>query len=102
MASSLNRIPPAASGAIRTFVYFLASGTHFRLTGVDYLYLYGNEPSAVEKTIAIFVNILAWDDQGKITNLKHADQRATDYLRSYCDSSFTMEPPLEDWEGNLY
>lgn len=38
------------SGALRTFSYFLASGTHYMLEGVAYLDLYGKEPSAIEQT----------------------------------------------------
>ncbi|WP_159090945.1 hypothetical protein [Aquimarina aquimarini] len=38
------------SGALRTFAYFMASGTHYQLEGVKYLDLYGKEPSAIEKT----------------------------------------------------
>jgi hypothetical protein len=34
------------SGALRTFSYFLASGTHHLLEGVPYLQLYGDQPSA--------------------------------------------------------
>ena len=36
------------SGALRTFAYFMASGSHYLLEGVDYLSLYGEEPSAIE------------------------------------------------------
>ena len=35
------------SGALRIFAYFMSSGTHYMLDGVDYLPLYGNEPSAI-------------------------------------------------------
>ena len=90
------------SGALRTFSYFLASGTHSMLEGVEYLDLYGNEPSAIEQTYAIFVNVLDIDEAGRITNLKHAEKRAIDYLRSYCDPDFRVEPPLEDWELALH
>jgi len=92
----------SVSGALRTFSYFLASGTHDMLKGVEYLDLYGNEPSAIEQTYAIFANVLEFDAKGKVTNLRHAEKRATDYLRSYCDSSFQVEPPFEDWEVELH
>jgi len=36
------------SGALRTFAYFMASGTMNSLRGVDYLTVYGSEPSAIE------------------------------------------------------
>jgi hypothetical protein len=90
------------SGALRTFSYFLASGTHYMLEGVPYLELYGEAPSAIEQTYAIFANVLEVDTQGKVTNRKHAEKRATDYLRSYFDRSYRVEPPFEDWELALH
>ena len=96
------RLSNSVSGAIRTFAYFLSSGSHYNLEGVDYVSLYANEPSAIEQTFAIFVNVLELDDDGGVTNARHADKRATDYLRSYCDPSFKMDPPLEDWEVALH
>jgi hypothetical protein len=90
------------SGALRTFSYFLASGTHDMLEGVTYLDLYGNDPSAIEQTYAIFANVLDVDEEGKVTNRTHAEKRATDYLRSYCDRNFRVEPPFENWEVALH
>ena len=90
------------SGALRSFTYFLASGTHYMLEGVPYLALYGEEPSAIEQTYAIFANVLEMDENGKVTNRKYAEKRATDYLRSYCDRSFRVDPPYEGWEVALH
>ena len=72
------------------------------LEGGPYLELYGSEPSAIEQTYAIFANVLEVDESGKVTNFKHAQKRATDYLRSYCNRSFQVEPPLEQWEVALH
>ncbi len=36
------------SGALRSFAYFMASGTHYMLEDVEYLELYGEDPSAIE------------------------------------------------------
>lgn len=72
------------------------------LEGVPYLAVYGKEPSAIEQTYAIFANVLEVDEKGVVTNLKHAEKRATDYLRSYCDPNFRAEPPFEDWEVELH
>lgn len=96
------RLSNEFSGALRTFSYFMASGTHYLLQGVDYLDLYGNEPSAIEQTYAIFANVIELDDKGQVVNFAHAQKRAVDYLRSYCDPSFTVTPPLEDWEIELH
>lgn len=72
------------------------------LNGVPYLKLYGREPSAIEGTFAVFMNVLEVDEKGKVTNRKHAEKRATDYLRSYCDATFKVDPPFEDWEIELH
>ncbi|MGZ4963479.1 MAG: DUF7677 family protein [Limisphaerales bacterium] len=90
------------SGALRTFAYFMSSGTHYMLEDVDYLPLYGTDPSAIEQVYAIFANVLEVDERGQVLNAKHAEKRATDYLRSYCDRSFNVEPPFEDWELELH
>ncbi len=85
-----NKLSPSFSGALRTFAYFLSSGTHYRLKGVDYLSLYGEEPSAIEQAYAIFVNVLELDEHGVVLNAQYAQQRATDYLRAYCDPRYTV------------
>lgn len=90
------------SGTLRTFAYFMASGTHYNLKGVVYLDLYGEEPSAIEQVFAIYANVIELDDNGQVLNAKYAEKRATDYLRSYCDSTFVVEPPYEDWEVALH
>lgn len=96
------KLSESFSGALRTFVYFMASGTHYQLKGIDYLSLYGEEPSAIEQVFAIFANVIELDENGEVLNAKYAEKRAVDYLRSYCDPSFTVEPPYEDWEIELY
>ena len=96
------RLPSGVSGAIRTFSYFMSSGTHYMLDGVDYIGLYGSEPSAIELSYAIFANVLEYDEEGNVTNLKHAEKRATDSIRAYCDPAFSVVPPFEDWEIELH
>lgn len=90
------------SGALRTFAYFMASGTQYTLKGIDYLSLYGEEPSAIEQVYAIYANVIELDEKGYVLNAKYAEKRATDYLRAYCDSTFIVEPPYEDWELELH
>lgn len=96
------KVSHSFSGALRTFTYFLSSGTHYELEGVDYLSLYGREPSAIEKAYAIFANVLEMDDEGRVLNVKYAEKRACDYIRAYCQPGFEVDPPYEDWEVNLY
>src|SRR5262245_60584920 len=90
------------SGALRTFAYFMASGTNHMLEGIDYLSLYGTEPSAIEQAYAIFANVLELDENGQVLNAQHAQRRAADYLRTYCDPSFKVDPPYQDWELSLH
>lgn len=89
------------SGALRTFSYFMSSGTHFMLDGVEYMCLYGKEPSAIELAYAIFANVLELDENGEVQNFAHAQKRATDSLRSYCDPQFVVDPPFEDLGNRL-
>jgi hypothetical protein len=96
------KVSNSYSGALRTFAYFMSSGTHYMLEGVDYLPLYGNEPSAIEQVYAIFANVLEFDESGQVLNAQHAQKRATDYLRSYCVRGFKVGPPYEDWELELH
>ncbi len=72
------------------------------LEGIDYLALYGDEPSAIEQAYAIFANVLELDDSGHVLNAKHAQKRATDYLRAYCDPNFSVDPTYEEWETELH
>jgi len=90
------------SGALRTFAYFIASGTHYQLNGVKYLDLFGEEPSAIEQAFAIYANVIELDADGTVLNAKYAEKRAVDYIRTYCDPSFEVVPPYEDWEVALY
>lgn len=90
------------SGALRTFAYFMASGTHSMLEDVEYLDLYGDEPSAIEMAFAIFANVLELDEDGKVLNFTYAQRRATDYLRAYCKPEFEVVPPYKEWEIALH
>ncbi|HEY4286371.1 MAG TPA: hypothetical protein VGN00_04665 [Puia sp.] len=97
-----NKLSPSFSGALRTFAYFMASGTHDLLKGIDYLSLYGQEPSAIEQVYAIFVNVIELDENGTVLNAQYAQRRATAYLRAYCDPTYEVSPAYEDWETALY
>ncbi len=69
------------SGALRTFAFFMASGSHYMLDGVRYLELYGEDPSAIEMAYAIFANVIEMDDEGQVLNFTYAQKRATDYIK---------------------
>lgn len=96
------KLSHSLSGALRTFAYFMSSGSHYMLQGVDYIELYGNEPSAIEMAYAIYINVLELDEHGTVLNAKYAEKRATQFVRSYCDPSYVVEPPFEEWETTLH
>ncbi len=90
------------SGALRTFAYFIASGTHYALEGVEYMDIFGEEPSAIEMVFAIYANVIELDEDGTVLNGKYAEERACQSLRRYCTPGYTVEPPFEDWETELH
>ncbi len=91
------------SGAFRTFGFWLANGTvgHPLLDDIDYSCIF-REPSALEQAFAIFANVIELDESGKVLNHKHAERRAAQYIRTYVDSSYKVEPPFEGWEVHLH
>lgn len=72
------------------------------LEGVDYIPLYGAEPSAIEQAYAIYANVIVLDENGSVLNAKWAEKRATDYIHRYIDPAFRVEPEFEDWELELH
>lgn len=101
---SPRRLSHSFSGALRTFSFWIANGTvgHPLLEEIDYGDLLTNEPSALEATYAIFANVIELDDAGNVLNAKYAERRAAQWLRSYCDPNYEVQPPFEDWEVCLH
>lgn len=97
------KLSHSTSGAIRLFSFWLANRTAGQplLDEIDYSCIF-EEPSALELTYAIFLNVLELDAEGQVINAKHAERRAAQWIRSYVDSKYRVEPPFEDWEVALY
>jgi hypothetical protein len=97
------RLSHSVSHAIRQFSFWLANGTAGLplLEGVDYSCIF-SEPSALEQTYAIFANCLELDDDGAVLNAKLAERRAAQFIRSYVEPTYRVEPPFEDWEVHLH
>jgi hypothetical protein len=97
------RLSESVSHAIRQFSFWVANRSvgHPLLNGIDYSCIFA-EPSALEQTYAIFVNTLELDASGVVLNAKHAEKRAAQFVRSYVDANYEVDPPLEDWEVHLY
>ncbi len=71
------------------------------LEGVDYKCIF-EEPSALEQAMAIYTNILKWDEDGVVINAKFAEKRAAEYIRSYCNPDYRMDPELSEEEQYLH
>lgn len=97
------KLSHSVSGAVRTFSYWIANRTVGLplLEGIDYSCIF-EEPSALEIAYAIFINCLELDDDGVVLNAKHAERRAAQWIRQYCDSRYEVQPPFEDWEVMLH
>ena len=101
--SDSSRLSAGASGALRTFAYWIANGSlgNPLLEGIDYWSEMRDSPSLLEQTVAIFANVLVLDDLGKPTNATEAERRAAMWVRQYC-TGVPAEPPLEGWEVALH
>lgn len=71
------------------------------LEDIDYRPALMEFGSNLERVFAIFANVLEVDDSGRVTNYDHAEYRAAQWIRSYCDEQYQVEPPFEDWEFEL-
>jgi hypothetical protein len=90
--------------ACRFFAFYAANGTLALEVMGDH------EPREVltegvgspwEQAMAIFTNVLDVADDGTVTNESAAMRRAAQYLRSYLDPNYVVEPPFEGWEVEL-
>jgi hypothetical protein len=98
------KLSPAFSGALRTFSFWIANGTVGLplLEGIDYRPELLASPSLMEQAYAIFANVIEFSGDGIPTNAKYAEYRAAQYIRSYCDRTYMVDPPFEDWEVELF
>jgi len=92
-------------GAVRQFSLWFAKGSlgYPLLDGIDYTgEVLKEESSFAEQAFAIFMNNLEIDENGNVLNYKYSENRAAQYIRSYFDKNFTVVPPFETWECELY
>lgn len=92
----MSHLPLEFRAKLRLFAFWLGNGTldqELLPGGRDYL-----DPadpglgSMLEMTFAIFTNVIDIDEHGKVTNASQAKQRAAQYIRSYCDPSYDVQP----------
>ena len=97
------KLSHSVSGAVRQFSYWVANRSVGQpiLEGVDYSCIF-QEPSALEQTYAIFINVLEVAEDGTVTNAKDAERRAAQFIRSYVEPSYVVTPAFEGWEVALH
>ncbi|MEY9752983.1 DUF7677 family protein [Bradyrhizobium yuanmingense] len=97
------RLGDSVSGALRSFGFWLANGTvgYPLLEGIDYSCIF-REPSALEEAMAIYANVLCVDESGRVLNARAAERRAAQWIRSYVDPTYVVDPPFESWEVALH
>ena len=98
------KLSPQFSGALRTFSFWVANGTVGRplLEGIDYWSTMRESPSLMEQAYAIFANVIEFNESGEPVNAKWAEHRAAQYIRSWCDQAYKVEPGFESWEMELF
>lgn len=86
---------------LRMFAFFLANGTIdpeiIEVDGNDYDEIF-SDSTCLQRVFAIWGNLLEIDESGDTLNSGQAKRRAAQYIRSYIDSSYIVEPPFEEWE----
>jgi hypothetical protein len=98
------KISETVRAELRLFAFFLANRSldaEFLPATVDYSDIF-SEASALEQVFAIWANVIEIGESGEVRNAGDASKRAAQYIRSYVDSSFKVEPSFEDWEITLH
>jgi hypothetical protein len=97
------QLPEDVRSSLRFFAFYLANGTVDMelLAHIDYRPALMEQGSALEMVFTIFTNVLQTDSAGKVTNHHLAQRRAAEWIRGYCDTSYEIDPPLQDRETRL-
>ena len=48
------------------------------------------------------MNNLQVDEMGNVMNYKHCEKRAAQYVKSYFDTTYIVDPAFEEWELELH
>jgi len=103
MAISL-KISEPVRAELRLFAFFLANRSldaECLPASIDYSDIF-SEASSLEQVFAIWANVIEINEDGEVRNARDASRRAAQYIRSFVDSSFVVEPPFMDWELTLH
>jgi hypothetical protein len=97
------KLSESVRGDLRLFAFYLANGTlALDILSAENFEGFFDHPSAVEMVFAVWSNVLELDEAGAPVNSHIATRRAAQYLRSFTDSTYQVDPPFEDWEVELH
>ena len=98
------KLSPDVRAELRLFAFYLANRSlnlEILPVGIDYAELF-RDASAVEQVFALWANVVELDENGKVTNAEVASRRAAQYVRAFVDTTYSVEPPFQDWELELH
>lgn len=105
----MQHVPKELRGAVTGFVILLSKGLiqdkrwNWDVDRCDWhRYQSGfADPSILKTTMAVFLNTLTMDEDGKVRNYEDARFRAFQYFRAHVDSSYPLagvQPPFQPYE----
>ena len=94
---------------LRLFSYYYFNGTLTHVIGdpdvlgdIDYREIMKKEATGAETVFVVYSNNIELDTAGKVTNHSYCMKRAAQAMREFIDGSYKAEPPIADWECELY
>ncbi len=87
---------------LRELAWSLANGSLDMGQEYDYRPLLREEPGFLENVFALWANVLDVDERGRVVNSDLARSRVEQYIRTWMDKGYTVDPPFADWEFELY
>jgi hypothetical protein len=97
-------IPEDLIATVRSFSFALGNGTLDREVlprEIDYRQSVVQFGSELELIYNIFLRNLTLTASGEVGNSSYAQRRAAQWIRSYCDPDYVVDPPLSDHEQEL-
>lgn len=96
------KLPEEVRSSLRFFAFYLANGTLDMelLDDIDYRPALVDFGSTLEMVFTIYTNVLEIDEDGQVDD-GDAQYRAAQWIRRYCDPTYVVDPPFEEWETRL-
>ncbi|MFO1030138.1 MAG: hypothetical protein U1F60_03590 [Planctomycetota bacterium] len=71
------------------------------LGDIDYRSVLLEDASLLDGAVAAFFRNLVLRDDGEVLNYRWAEFRCAQVIRQFCDPSYCIDPPFEDFEREL-